>query len=42
MPSCILNRSMKWLVFMRDGLVCGELTRAEATKEKILKLALNV
>jgi ABC-type sugar transport system ATPase subunit len=27
---------------MRDGLVCGELTRAEATKEKILKLALNV
>jgi len=27
---------------MRDGLICGELTREEATKEKILKLALNV
>ena len=27
---------------MRDGLICGELTRQEATKEKILKLALNI
>ena len=27
---------------MRDGLICGELTREEATQEKILKLALNI
>ncbi len=27
---------------MRDGTLCGELTRAEATQEKILKLALNI
>ena len=27
---------------MRDGLICGELSREEATKEQILKLALNI
>lgn len=27
---------------MRDGLICGELTRDQATKERILKLALNI